>query len=264
MTKTTRRAAATVVVAVLGWTPSAAATESSAAIAGQQSRMAPDTRVRGVSARVVAVINEAAAQSKTFRSLVDQIGTTDGVVYVAEGQCRNAVRACLLHTMTAMGPHRVLWILVDARNTDRELMAYIGHELQHAVEVLSNRNVRSSAAMISDALVGFGQSCRTEAAVRSTPTHECRKSRAAIHRVDFRPRVLVVASQLKCLVPWDGCRIEKAISRRAASAYERARFPGVCSRRRMADRADRNKEGGPKGPPLRHFVRYLDATEGGL
>jgi hypothetical protein len=148
MTKTTRRAAATVVVAVLGWTSSAAATESSAAVAGQLSLMAPDARVRGVSTRLVAVIIEAAAQSKTFRGLVDQIGTTDGVVYVAEGRCGHGVRACLLHTMMAMGPHRVLRILVDPRTADRDLVPYIGHELQHAVEVLSNRNVRSSAAMI--------------------------------------------------------------------------------------------------------------------
>ena len=177
MTKTTRRTAAMVVVAALGGTTSAAATESSAAIAGQPSLMAPDARVRGVSTRVVAVIIEAAAQSKTFRGLVDQIGTTDGVVYVAEGQCRNAVRACLLHTMTAMGPHRVLWIIVDARNTDRELMADIGHELQHAVEVLSNRNVRSNSAMTllynrignacgrrfeTDAAIGAGNVVRAE------------------------------------------------------------------------------------------------------
>jgi hypothetical protein len=87
---------------------------------------------------------------------------------------------------------------------------------------------------VSNVLVGFGQSCRTAAAVRSTPTHECRKSRAAIHRVDFRPRVLAVANQLKRFVPCDGCRIEEATSRRAASGYERVRFPGVRSRRRLA------------------------------
>jgi hypothetical protein len=112
MTRTTRLAAgAAVVVAILGWTSSAAATESSAP--GQPSFMAHDARVRGVSARVVAVINAAAAQSKTFRGLVDQIGTTNGIVYVAEGPCGHGVRACLVLTMTMMGPNRVLRILVD-------------------------------------------------------------------------------------------------------------------------------------------------------
>jgi hypothetical protein len=125
----------------------------------------------------VAVIIEAAARSKTFRDLVDQIGTTDGVVYVAEGQCGYGVHACLLHRMTAMGAHRVLRILVDPRTADRDLMAFVGHELQHAVEVLSNRNVRSSGAMTllykricnacgsrfeTDAAIGAGNFVRAE------------------------------------------------------------------------------------------------------
>ena len=148
MTKKARQAAGVaVVVAVLGWTSSAAATESSAAVAGQESLMAPDPRVRSASPRVVAVITEAAAQSKTFRGLVDQIGTTDGIVYVAEGECGHGVHACLLFTITMAGPNRVLRILVDPQKSDRDLMASIGHELQHAVEVLSNRAVRSYAAM---------------------------------------------------------------------------------------------------------------------
>jgi hypothetical protein len=46
------------------------------------------------------------------------------------------------------GPNRVLHILVDPRKSDRDLMGSIGHELQHAVEVLGNRHVRSSSAMI--------------------------------------------------------------------------------------------------------------------
>ncbi len=49
--------------------------------------------------------------------------------------------------MTELGSHRVLRILVDPRGIDRDLMASIGHELQHAVEVLSDRAIRSSRAM---------------------------------------------------------------------------------------------------------------------
>jgi hypothetical protein len=109
--------------------------------------MAPNPRVRSASPRVVAVIIEAAAQSETFRGLVDQIGTTDGLVYVEEGPCGHGVHACLLFTITMAGPNRVLRILVDPSKADRDLMASIGHELQHAVEVLSNRAIRNSAAM---------------------------------------------------------------------------------------------------------------------
>src|SRR5262245_34468570 len=100
MTKTARQAAVvTVILAILGWGSRASATESWAAVAGQPALMAPGARVRGVSARMVAVINDAAAGSKTFRGLVDQISGTDGIVYVAEGRCEHGVRACLLLTM---------------------------------------------------------------------------------------------------------------------------------------------------------------------
>src|SRR5688572_28112476 len=100
MTKTTRRpVAGAVVVTSMVWASRAVATESGTMVAGQRSLIPPDARVRGVSARLVAIINDAAAQSETFRRLVDQINHTDGVVYVAEGDCGFGVRACLPLTM---------------------------------------------------------------------------------------------------------------------------------------------------------------------
>jgi hypothetical protein len=169
MSKTARRGAqAAVLAAFLGWTANATATESTASVVDAPSLMAPDARVRGVSARVVAVINEAAARSESFRGLVAQIGTTDGIVYVAEGQCGHGVRACLLLTMTTMGENRVLRILVDPRKPDRDLMGSIGHELQHAMEVLSHQSVRSYSAMIllfKKACDGCGRRFETDAAV---------------------------------------------------------------------------------------------------
>jgi len=131
---------------VFGWASRAIATESCAAIGGQRLLMAPDARVRGASPKMVAFINDAAG-SKTFRRLVNRIGSTDGIVYVAEGQCGHGVRACLLLTMTLMGPHRVLRILADPGKDDCDVMGSIGHELQHAVEVLSHYTIRSGSAM---------------------------------------------------------------------------------------------------------------------
>jgi hypothetical protein len=116
------------------------------------------------------IINEAAAQSETFRALVDRIGTTDGIVYVAEGQCGHGVQACLLDTMTIAGPNRVLRILVDPRKADRDLMGSIGHELQHAVEVLSHRSVRNYSAMIllyKEMCGGCGRRFETDAAIEA-------------------------------------------------------------------------------------------------
>ena len=112
--------------------------------------------------------NDAAARSQSFRALVAQIGTTDGIVYVAEGQCGHGVRACLLLTMTTMGDNRVLRILVDPRKSDLDLMGSIGHELQHAMEVLSHRSVRSYSAMIllfKKSCVGCARRFETDAAI---------------------------------------------------------------------------------------------------
>jgi hypothetical protein len=144
--------------------------QSSAAVAGKPSLMAPYARVRGMSARVVAIMDTAAAESETFRGLVNQINHTDGMVYVTEGDCASGVRACLPLMMTAMGAHRVLRILVDGREADRDLMAAIGHELQHAVEVLSYRSVKSATAMIllyKRICDVCGRSFETNAAVRA-------------------------------------------------------------------------------------------------
>ena len=192
MTKKARQAAGVaVVVAVLEWTSSATATESSAAVASQEAIAGTNGPVRGLSPRLVAVITEAAAQSKTFRGLVDRIGNTDGIVFVADGRCGHGVRACLLHAVTIAGPNRLLWIVVDPRKTDREAMRSIGHELQHAVEVLDEPSVRSTDAIYRLLLRIDGDRdsagrFETEAATRAgeAVSRDLRKSAAAGKRRD--------------------------------------------------------------------------------
>ena len=179
--------AAVVMTVVMGGTSRAVATESSAAVASPQPLMASDARVRGASPRLVAVIIEAAAQSETFRGLVDRISATDGIVYVAEGQCGHGVQACLSSTLTMAGPNRVLKIIVDPRKADRELKASIGHELQHAVEVLSHRRIRSSSEMVllyKEMCNACGLRFETEAAIAAgvAVRDELRESAAAKRR----------------------------------------------------------------------------------
>lgn len=147
MPKATGAVATVLAIAVVGCASAAAATESGDDAAGRQTLTTSDARVRGASDRLTAVIREAAAGSPTFRGVVDQIGHTDGIVYVMDGGCKRGLHACLLLAMSVMGPHRVLWIHIDPRKADRDLMGSIGHELQHALEVLSHRNIRSGSAM---------------------------------------------------------------------------------------------------------------------
>ena len=74
----------------------------------------------------------------TFGELVETVNATDGIVYVKEGICGRGARACLKHQVIIAGPNRVLHILVDPHRPDWDLMGALGHELRHAIEVLSD------------------------------------------------------------------------------------------------------------------------------
>jgi len=103
----------------------------------------PIGRVRAPDNEIAAVIKDASARSKTFRDLLAKIEATDGLVYVENGKCGHSVRACLSLSVKVAGPNRVLRIQVDARLKDCELIEGIGHELQHAMEILSDPHVRN-------------------------------------------------------------------------------------------------------------------------
>ena len=105
-------------------------------------------RVRDNGDRTIAVLlHEGTALSPTFRRLVETIDGTDGLVYVENGRCGHHVRACLAMTVQIAGPSRVLRILVDTHRDHEELLAAIGHELQHAVEALSDPHVIDDVAI---------------------------------------------------------------------------------------------------------------------
>jgi hypothetical protein len=77
---------------------------------------------------------------------VDTIQTTDGIVYIEEGRCRGRVAACLSFGAVARA-NRILRVVVDPRARGDRLIGLIGHELQHAVEVLGTPAVTSSTHM---------------------------------------------------------------------------------------------------------------------
>jgi uncharacterized membrane protein len=104
-------------------------------------------RVRSSHAYLRAMIDEAGLRSPVFRSLVAAVEATDGIVYVEHGACTHGVRACLALEVTAAGEYRILRVFVDARQPDWDVMASIGHELRHAIEVLEN------PALVDDASI---------------------------------------------------------------------------------------------------------------
>ena len=106
----------------------------------------PMPRVRSTTPAIAAALVEAERRSPTFSALVRTIEGTDGIVYVERGTCRRGVHACLSHSVTSGGGFRFLWVLVDSVDDVVELMATIGHELRHAIEMLSEPSLKTAAA----------------------------------------------------------------------------------------------------------------------
>jgi hypothetical protein len=109
-------------------------------------------RVRSSSPFIRAVIDDAIDASPTFRKLVATIGGTDGIVYVEQGTCRHGVRACLSLSVTQSAGFRFLRILINLSTASThkgrlDLIATIGHELWHALEVLVDQALTTTAAI---------------------------------------------------------------------------------------------------------------------
>jgi hypothetical protein len=141
----------------------------SAAAAGDET-VTHDRRVRSSHAGITALITQAIEQSATFRSLVETVNASDGFVYVEKGKCGHGVRACLANVVSA-GKSRFLFVKVDVRQANWTLMASIGHELRHAVEVLSNPRVTNYSTMFffyqREGIAGFSGAFETQAAVEA-------------------------------------------------------------------------------------------------
>lgn len=127
-------------------------------------------QVRSTDAVVRALMAEAASLSRTFRRLIETIEGTDGIVYVEPGRCGHGVRACLAMSVTPAAGYRILRILIDLRQKPRDLMASIGHELRHAIEVLENRALVDTATVYlfySQGSLSAGQPFETRAAIEA-------------------------------------------------------------------------------------------------
>ncbi len=110
----------------------------------------PDiVRVRSTEPSLAALIDRAAKQSPTFQGLLATIQRSNGMVQVENGKCRHGVWACLRIWMETVNSTRFLRIVIDRRKNDSDLdvMASLGHELQHAVEALSEPGITDSVRL---------------------------------------------------------------------------------------------------------------------
>jgi len=108
---------------------------------------ASTTRVRAQEPELAELVHEGTDRSATFRRLVQRIDETDGIVYIQTGPCSiSAVAGCLLMRVTETEHARYLRIHVTAHPTRAEQrISILGHELQHAYEILCRNSVRTTA-----------------------------------------------------------------------------------------------------------------------
>ena len=109
------------------------------------------SRVRSSDRALVGLIDQATRRSETLRKLIATIDASNGIVYVEPGPCGHGVRACLKMWMQVSGPNRFVRIMIQRSNRDNdvEVMGMLGHELQHAIEVLSDPMVTDGVTMFN-------------------------------------------------------------------------------------------------------------------
>ena len=85
-------------------------------------------------------------RSATFRDLASRLDSSDVVVYVRFSPCVGNVAACLLWASESGGTRRLVIKLDRVGRSPNELIALLGHELQHANEVASAPEIRDPAS----------------------------------------------------------------------------------------------------------------------
>lgn len=105
-------------------------------------------RLRSGVPAITALIARGTDRSPTFRRLVETIHASDGIVYVEEGPCGLGAHGCL-KGIAGSGQNRILFVWISHLSTrhDHDLIATIGHELRHTIEILSNPSVTTTLAL---------------------------------------------------------------------------------------------------------------------
>jgi hypothetical protein len=114
-------------------------------------------------------------------SLLAAIERTDGLVYLSEGSCMPRVKACLLMQLDQAGPNRMLRIRMTPGRPDNEAIIAVGHELQHAMEVLGDSRVRTTRDMF---ILYLRIGLRTPSSVMQFKPHFRFETTAAIQTSD--------------------------------------------------------------------------------
>jgi hypothetical protein len=163
------------------------ALQCSAAVSAAEEDRPPLTRVKPADPEMRRLVLEGYSRSAIFRALLEEIERSNAIVVIQFGTCANGrVRSCVSN-IDSDSRQRYIRIKVNTRTTDDRLVATIGHELQHAVEIVRERsvsNVEQALALYRRIATGpctEGRSdrCETDAAIQveSRVNDELNKSR---------------------------------------------------------------------------------------
>ena len=90
--------------------------------------------------RIAEVIDSGYERSRTFKNLVDHLRSAGAIVFIEAGRCKpnalNAVSGCLAPRAQTENA-RYFQMVVDVEQPDDRLIALVGHELQHAFELVN-------------------------------------------------------------------------------------------------------------------------------
>jgi hypothetical protein len=101
--------------------------------------------VRSTDPQVQAWIRIGAAESQTFRSLLNVLGESDLIVHVQSVD--RLMTAGQTYFVTATATARYIRVEITLRGNVNEMIALIGHELQHAVEIAQEPRIRDRQAL---------------------------------------------------------------------------------------------------------------------
>ena len=108
----------------------------------------PLPHVRPLNTDAMTVVEAARRRSATARRLIDRIARSDVVVYV-EVIHDTAVSGAATVLLNGATGHRYLLVTINANHVFGDLVALLGHELEHAVEVARDPSVRDQAGMLA-------------------------------------------------------------------------------------------------------------------
>src|SRR5262245_54516975 len=97
---------------------------------------ASHTHVRAAEPRILALMDAGLARSETFRRLVAQVDASDVIVYVeAKRYAHPTLGGYMVHDIISRGGYRYIRVAVDVVGSVDRLVAVLGHELQHVIEI---------------------------------------------------------------------------------------------------------------------------------